>query len=245
MTVGRPLVPTPDACIVVPWLDWDRAHATIQSMCPRVAAGTMLIDNRRGGSVAGAWNRGRAVVVAGDPWGEWFPSWLVLCSTATTFGVDGGLDLLAALHAEDGSRQVSVTGAGWHLHAIPRSVLVRVGPFDDGFAPAYCEDSDYIYRTMLAGLGNMYAGEGHVHVEVDATWLGDGHSIRSGLVDPSIPGRSLDMYRTKWGGKQGEETYATPFNRADVDWTWLWRDEALARGWTMTEVSRWGSTHGA
>lgn len=235
--MGRPITDQPNACLVIPWLHWGLAATTVRSMSPRLAAGTMLIDNRGGQAISAAWNRGRAVVLYGDPITGWHPEWLIVCSTATTFGAPGGDDLLRILAAEDGSRQVSIINAGWHLHAIPRRVLDIIGPFDEGYT-AYCEDSGFIYRHKLAGLGDLWKGEGNVHVSVDCEFLPDGHSVRLGLADPGIYQQSLAKYRYQWGGLPRQETYLTPFNRKGVDWRWTWLDEAKARGWPLIEVSR-------
>jgi GT2 family glycosyltransferase len=46
-----------------------------------------------------------------------------------------------------------VTGASI---ALKRSTLVRIGPLDEGFTPAYYEDTDWCYRARSAGLRIVY-----------------------------------------------------------------------------------------
>ena len=40
--------------------------------------------------------------------------------------------------------------------ALKRSTLVRIGPLDEGYSPAYYEDIDWCYRARAAGLGVVY-----------------------------------------------------------------------------------------
>jgi GT2 family glycosyltransferase len=90
---------------------------------------------------------------------------------------------------------------------ISRNLFYRVGNFDDGFYPAYFEDSDYLYRLKLLDIS----------VEVNS------------LLNPSIyrecqtyekdnelvnKSRAInrERYIKKWGGLPLLEKYNTPYN---------------------------------
>lgn len=203
---------------VLPVLDKRLGVLTLESMCPAFRAATLVVDNtQRNRGVSASWNRGI------DRMRERDDDWVVLVSTATTFGTAGGQDLLDELAGSDQSRLVSVVNAGWHLQAIPRAFLDLVGPFDEGFF-AYYEDTDWLHRMTLAGF-DVWRGEGNRHVYVESSYLPDGHSKQAGLITPEEYEPSAGKYLAKWGGHNQSEVFATPFDRPGVDWTWLWADE--------------------
>src|SRR5690606_23756740 len=64
-----------------------------------------------------------------------------------------------------------VTGA---LFALRRSLWEAIGPFDEGFYPAYYEETDYCYRARQAGyeIGYVPAVQG-VHLRSNQEWQQD------------------------------------------------------------------------
>jgi GT2 family glycosyltransferase len=63
-----------------------------------------------------------------------------------------------------------VTGAAL---AVSREALTRVGPLDEGFTPAYYEDTDWSYRAREAGLRVVYCPDAVVtHHESTSSQLG-------------------------------------------------------------------------
>lgn len=216
---------------MLPWLDGDLLAECVASMGPELSACCMPVDNRGpDATVAGAWNLGRDRVLD-DP----DCHWLIVCSTTVRFGECGGYDLLDALTALDDHADprapgvVSAIHLGWHLTAIRDDVLDQVGRFDS-FDRAYCEDSDFIHRHRLAGLGDLWRGEGAAHYRYDVEMAhGDAHSIRLGLADPGLPARAAERYRAKWGGNPTHEEWVRPFGRGDVDWRWTSTEETAVR----------------
>lgn len=103
--------------------------------------------------------------------------------------------------------QLIVSERFFSVFIISRNLFYRVGNFDDGFYPAYFEDSDYLYRLKLIDIS----------IEVN------------NLLNPSIyrecqtyekdnelvnKSRAInrDRYIKKWGGLPLLEKYNTPYN---------------------------------
>lgn len=209
------------ALAVLPYLDHGLATEALDSMTdPRITV--MPWDNSRENlGVTRPWALAAALVLDGAA------DWLILWSTAIVLGPDGGALLADALEAPEPNphvptipRMVSGSGCGWHLHAIHRSMLERVGNFDDAAFHAYYEDSDWLYRHHLAGLGDCYV-EGNVQIDVyPRRNRGDGHSILLDLVQPDlVAGRSA--YLAKWGGDPQSEAYCQPYDDPSLDWRYV------------------------
>lgn len=126
----------------------------------------------------------------------------------------------------------------WTVVALPRSVVDRVGLFDEwSFWPLYFDDTDYSRRCDLAGIP---VAEGDWCREGDLDHAGDrnqhAQTIRSDRDLERANNRTWQLnrqaYVAKWGGPPGHETYATPWGR-DVP---LWAtkpdtDGRVARAW--------------
>lgn len=223
----------PVVLVVLPVLDANLGHRCLDSMGAYMQACTIVVDNgdppldylaSRGAAVyeyqrpganigvAASWNHGRRLALQCPT-----ARWLVLLSEVVVFGEHGGADLLdgvvdqGPLGAID-APGVSVAEAGWKCTALRTSTLDRVGEFDEGFWPAYYEDTDYLYRMGLAGLASPREnGKAWPMLHVDMTIPeGDAHALRSGLVDVDLD-RLAARYRAKWGGNQGEERHRTPW----------------------------------
>lgn len=172
-----------------------------------------LVRTGRNLGVARSWNEGAQRVVAEGR------DMLVLVSQAIEFGPPGGCDLIEQLVCTDG-HGLEVVGPGWHMVAISRTTLETVGPFDEGFWPAYYEDTDYLYRMGLHDLPSPRENGRHwPYVHVQHTDRGQALSVARGLAQPSF-GMLADRYRDKWGGQQGAEQYRTPWDSGRPTWWW-------------------------
>lgn len=110
----------------------------------------------------------------------------------TLYAADGGVDhagarisrpLALGEHLTDtqvGVREMDyVTGA---IFAITARARETVGDFDEGFFPAYYEESDYCYRARVKGLVSIYVpGASGTHIRSSREWQRDGlaHTINN------------------------------------------------------------------
>jgi tetratricopeptide (TPR) repeat protein len=96
---------------------------------------------------------------------------------------------------------------GWCLFAQTPDCTGRVGYYDDGFYPAYYEDTDYHRRMTLAGVEAFRLPTDHAH-EGWATIKREGHD------GPTYRGQQkcLEYYVRKWGGAPGAERFERPFD---------------------------------
>lgn len=155
-------------------------------------AGLDVCDLGSNIGVAASWNKGYERVMA-----DGFDYLIV--SSASMLYLQGMRDLIGRLPAVPANPVV--TGFGWHCKPLPRQQLADVGAFDERFHPAYAEDTDYEYRSALAGWG------GGVSVPVSAIDLGDGHGAMRVACD--VP-EMVRRYAAKWGGPPGQETLREP-----------------------------------
>lgn len=95
---------------------------------------------------------------------------------------------------------------GWHLVALTAEAFDRCGLFDEGFWPAYWEDTDFSRRMRLTFLGEELIRPTH---HIGAKLLGIALSRR--VVDVNLH-PNTKRYLAKWGGTDGYETFATPWN---------------------------------
>jgi len=89
----------------------------------------------------------------------------------------------------------------------------HIGEFDEHFHPAYFEDNDYCYRSILSGLKC-------VRSQNSVFYHHGSQTQNSG--DPVVPSeqfeRNRDYYKTKWGGVPGEECYHSPWDNPSLTW---------------------------
>lgn len=85
-------------------------------------------------------------------------------------------------------------------------------PFDEGFAPAYCEDLDYHRRLMLAGHREKI-------FSVNLPFLHYASGTLKGMTEEqrmrheaAISAGSRAHYVAKWGGGVNQERYTRPFD---------------------------------
>lgn len=110
----------------------------------------------------------------------------------------------------------------WRFGAfgLNRACLDVAGWFDENFHPIYCEDADYEYRCILAGVPIIdlpYGG--HEQDGGSVTYRSDpALAARNALTYPA----NRAYYEDKWGGPlRGGERFTTPFNAGGSwrDWT--------------------------
>lgn len=149
--------------------------------------------------VPASWNMGVDAVLECDA------SHLVIVSEAIIFGPDGGASWLDEL--EQHPLGMLSHAPGFHLIALGRPVLERVGRFDESFFPGYYEDNDYLRRMELAGFGRPPRSTAMCFRD-----RGTAHTLKSGLVEVEF-GPLTEHYLRKWGGPPGHELFSTPFDR--------------------------------
>lgn len=166
--------------------------------------------------VAGSWNVGRDAVLSSEA------DWLIVLSAAVRFGREGMRDFLRALDACPTELVLEADrGLGWHVIAFSREVLEKIGPFDPIFFPAYSEDLDYSIRFQRAYDCDTHApgwvGPLWPKVPVDASLIEIAHGIKRGGVTVDLAGMHA-LLDAKWGT---QEEFLTPYNRDDLDWTYV------------------------
>ena len=96
----------------------------------------------------------------------------------------------------------------WSVILINKDLYEEVGEFDEGFYPAYFEDSDYMYRMKLLGLH-------HEVNEILNPW--DVKISQTYEKDPELVNLSMknnrQRYIDKWGNIPLLETFLKPFNK--------------------------------
>jgi len=89
----------------------------------------------------------------------------------------------------------------------------HIGKFDENLHPAYFEDNDYCYRSILSGL-ECVRSQNAVFYHYGSRTQNSG--------DPVVPSeqfeRNRDYYKTKWGGVPGEECYTSPWSNPSLSW---------------------------
>lgn len=165
--------------------------------------------------VAGSWNYG--VENSETPW--------VISNFDMVFKKGTIKELIS--HLEQGADIVTMP-QGYCLFACRQSLFDKIGYFDRNFYPAYMEDTDFDRRVVLHGGVKKAVTSPDIAVHQGCQTV-QGHHGKI-LGDYLWECHSLNQiyYIKKWGGKLGEETYKTPFNK-DVPLSYWKRDENLMR----------------
>ena len=123
-------------------IDNGRALNTSRGWPVEHVQSTQVITMPANLGVAGSWNLG----IKSAPFAPW---WLVVNFDAVF--EPGSLKRFRE-EAEQGSLLLSGGQPPWCAFAIGDQVVERVGLFDEGFHPAYCEDTDYAWRCEMSGV---------------------------------------------------------------------------------------------
>lgn len=226
---------------VVPVLDWKRhGEPCINSMCAKGSSfgiapeDVLIVDNAReanhryamrvelGGldpmryyrdpdghnlGVARSWNVG-VRMLADSKVDEY--EYLLLVSSVMRFGPTLHTTWLEQMQRVWGQRVIEADGHSWHLIAFHRSVFETIGLFDPAFYPGYVEAIDFGRRLRLVGWEGGWA-----RMWVNAMSAG----VAAHLDLVSCPWAPLDeVYRAKWGGPKGEETFDRPYGDKPLDY---------------------------
>ncbi len=249
----------PPVVFVIPSLVHKRTVALVESMAPEISHATIVVRTATADAhpqirgvcqysassdefesnigVAASWNIGALTARRSG-------GWLVMLSSAVTFGPAGGTDYLFHLAESDVTDAgICATNLGWHGNAIHSRHLATdgVGLFDEVFWPAELEETDWLFRAGLAGLPSPRENKRPwPYREIDADQGPHNHGEQEGGVH--IDRRAIgDYYAAKWGGPQGSETFEVPFgmnpDRLPPDgwlgdlkhpWSWLPTDGRAA-----------------
>lgn len=120
------------------------------------------------------------------------------------------LTVLRDIHLCCGKQLRYVKDRGFSAIVITREVWDLVGPFDEGFWPAYFEDNDYHRRCILAGVP-------YDDVQIPSEhWAGGSATIKTDHAlnqwNATTFPLNRDRYYAKWGGGPGHEVYDVPWN---------------------------------
>ena len=95
----------------------------------------------------------------------------------------------------------------WSVVLINKALFQKVGYFDTLFYPAYCEDSDYMYRMKVMGMRHK------ILPELNPKVVRHGMTMEKAqdYVQESLKVNRI-RYAEKWGGLPLLETYTEPYN---------------------------------
>lgn len=111
----------------------------------------------------------------------------------------------AAMQCRSSAPLICTEGHGFTFFLMYPETVRRFGYFDEGFAPAYYEDTDYLRRMKLAGEEPVRARTGATHPAEQATSRDMGWSAHALMDQQSV------RYMSKWGGPPGSEQFAHPW----------------------------------
>jgi GT2 family glycosyltransferase len=190
--------PAPDLLLI-------RNDETVESHCSRwEPAGVTVYRSSENLGVAGSWNyacawafkRGHeAILLLNDD--------LSLADPST-------LEVFRSASQSSPLRVACLVGRGYSAVCMTRAVYDAVGAFDDGFWPAYFEDTDMAYRLKLADIPSVEVPGASEHfgsatIRMDARF--------SKLNDQTFI-LNQERYVAKWGGLPNRESYSIAWNGA-------------------------------
>jgi len=120
----------------------------------------------------------------------------------------GDLERLST--ASRGSLTLSEYQPHFHTFAVGEDVVDRIGLFDERFAPAYCEDNDFMRRVQFAGF------------PIAKLDVAPGHDNSSTLAaDPRLQERNQDTFR------RNVEFYRKKAAINDMSFSWTLKSRRL------------------
>lgn len=174
------------------FIDNSEAHDLANLTGPNIT----VIAPRHNLGVAASWN----LIIKATPLAPW---WTIL--NADVAFTPGDLDKYIEVMREfDGICNID----GYAAFGLSRSVVERVGFFDENFVPAYYEDNDYAYRGNLVGVNATTVATGIIHYGSEVIRYEERWRSANATTFPE----NARYYAAKWGGLPGEEKYRTPFD---------------------------------
>ena len=99
------------------------------------------------------------------------------------------------------------TTSAWHCNGVSKSLVEKIGYFDENFFPGYFEDCDWDHRCRMLGIKEFG------NIKIDAASQVDGGATRDGVVVKIQ--KTHNYFKDKWGGsrtQQGWGEWKHPFN---------------------------------
>jgi GT2 family glycosyltransferase len=128
-----------------------------------------------------------------------FGDWIIVANDDVEIGPDTIAEFVRAAESTPKPLITSNIGQGFPMFLLKQQAFRDVGPFDEQFAPAYYEDTDYLHRLHKAGLGVVRIDAGVRHGP------GGTSAKEAGLDLEAILAANLARYVAKWGGPPGRE----------------------------------------
>jgi len=147
--------------------------------------------------VAASWNKLCQIIFAKN-------DWALLVNDDVYLGYGNSRVNMCIEMSEVGLVQSELN---WSVLLINKDLYEYIGEFDEGFFPAYYEDSDYMYRLKLNGLLHEVNSKlNPIDAKVSQTY-----EKAPDLVNLSMR-FNRQRYIDKWGNVPLLEKYTTPFN---------------------------------
>jgi GT2 family glycosyltransferase len=191
----------------------DITKKCLDSFPRQLAESVVIIDNSEHGTcpdydariirfygnlgVAHGWN----TIIKATPWAQWW----AMFNSDLTFSEQDIMRLIAAMRDGD-----LVMMGGYHAFGVHRRCIKQAGWFDENYHPAYCEDNDFTWRVIKAGLTTRQIPTVTDHVGSATIKLDHALRERNNLTYP----KNVEYHLAKWGGSMGHEQYEKPFNKA-------------------------------
>lgn len=210
--------------VALPYMNRDYAEETIGSLCPELRRGLVTTNNseiNRGIM----WAHNRAVrTMHADAEAQW----LIVMSSAVTFGPRMGFDFLDALDEHTDHDVVEAAGVfGWHLIAFSRQIITEVGYWDETFTPYGFDDIDMMIRIQnaceMAGREPLWT-----KAVIEIADRGMGLSVKEEGVRADVEAQ-IDYFTAKWGRHPGHsdvKAWSTPFNSGKPQGYWPGHERA-------------------
>lgn len=207
--------------VILPTIGTHLLDNCLGSMSPEVRSNTIVftngkniktkftdikefVDNDDNVGLGKAWNYGLKHMMDNDL------DYAIICSQSNQF--TKGMDDFVEYISESMPKYAGCGTISWHLIALSKELVSKVGYMDENFYPIYYEDTDYIVRMMKLG---VYDGEGWQQWEIGTTPPEYAESLKLGL-KLNLEGCRQYMIK-KWGSDSYlEPTYDHPFNNPDL-----------------------------
>jgi len=169
-----------------------------QQLPTSYGGGRIHIYSEGNKGVAGAWNYLLTKIYANHEYA------LVLNDDVYLGLTEAHITAFIARNSKEG---FITTMYDWCVFLLPKKTWERIGAFDEQFYPAYCEDSDYQYRMILAGIEIYRTPEIFPQTyRVSMTTHKEPEKYRNLFANNKV------LYRKKWGGNPNEEKFKKPYD---------------------------------